>query len=89
MDLCLFVEKGDRELSRKAERNFDLDLLYTSRKLMKRNCGKFIGSIELIPAKVPILKFFDKFGKIEVRSLMTIDQYLVGCVRIPCLRLFR
>ena len=37
------------------------------RKLMRRKCRNFIrGDIELINAKVPILKFHDTFGGLEV-----------------------
>jgi len=66
MDLCLFVEKGPEELSKKNARKFDLDLLYEARRILIRECRNFVGRIELVPAKVPILKFFDRYGKIEV-----------------------
>ena len=33
----------------------------------RKDCHGYIsGNIELVPAKIPILKFFDQFGKIEV-----------------------
>ena len=66
MDLCLFVEKPNSPMSKKQEREFDAKLLTDARRIMNRQCNKFIGRIELIPAKVPILKFYDRFGKIEV-----------------------
>jgi len=66
MDLCLFVEKPDTPMSNKQHREFDTKLLSDARKIMKRQCKFIPGFIELIPAKVPILKFHDKFGNIEV-----------------------
>ena len=76
MDLCLFVEKGPEELSKKNARKFDLDLLYEARRILNRECRNFVGRIELVPAKVPILKFFDRlevltFIKSEMLSSLT------------------
>ena len=37
------------------------------RRLLRRNCGNFLDpNIELVPAKVPILKMYDRVGNIEV-----------------------
>jgi len=45
----------------------DKQWLSRVRGLLQRHCGHFIkGRIELINAKVPILKFFDKAGGLEV-----------------------
>ena len=35
----------------------------------RKDCHGYIsGNIELVPAKIPILKFYDQFGKIEVEA---------------------
>jgi len=45
----------------------DKQWLSRVRGLLQRHCGHFIkGRIELINAKVPILKFFDRAGGLEV-----------------------
>jgi len=65
VDMCLFLDRGvffpDKEK------------LASVRDLLRMNCSHFIaggnrwnGGIELIPAKIPILKFKDKFGNLEV-----------------------
>jgi len=58
VDMCLFPQGPARD---------DKSWLVETRKILKRKCGHFIrGNIELINAKVPILKFFDREGGIEV-----------------------
>jgi len=58
IDMCLFPQGfsvGDKQW------------LTMVRKLLQKHCRHFIrGGIELINAKVPILKFFDKEGRLEV-----------------------
>lgn len=58
IDMCLFPQGfsvGDKQW------------LTMVRKLLQKHCRHFIrGGIELINAKVPILKFFDREGRLEV-----------------------
>jgi len=65
VDMCLFLDRGvffpDKEK------------LISVKDLLRRHCSHFIaggnrwnGGIELIPAKIPILKFKDKVGNLEV-----------------------
>lgn len=58
IDMCLFPQGfsvGDKQW------------LTMVRRLLQKNCRHFIrGGIELVNAKVPILKFFDKEGRLEV-----------------------
>jgi len=59
VDMCLFPQ-GARGYQ-------DKQKLSIVRSLLRKHCSQFIrGHIELIPAKVPILKFQDKEGGLEV-----------------------
>jgi len=68
MDVCLFIDRSDyTDMSPKRAQQCDVALLANVRKLLRRFCGNYLSAnIELIPAKVPILKFYDRYGKIEV-----------------------
>ena len=58
MDICLITKHdvGD-----------EVSFLAQVRRLLKRKCGSFLNNdIELIPAKVPILKMYDDIGQIEI-----------------------
>jgi len=58
VDMCLFPCSYSAN---------DKHWLLTARRLLQQHCRHFIrGGIELIPAKVPILKFFDREGRLEV-----------------------
>lgn len=58
IDMCLFPQGPSMS---------DKQWLTQCRRLLERHCGHFIkGRIELINAKVPILKFFDRHGGLEV-----------------------
>jgi len=59
MDMCLFPHGADGFQ--------DKQKLNIVRRLLRHHCSHFIrGDIELIPAKVPILKFKDREGDLEV-----------------------
>jgi DNA polymerase sigma len=48
-------------------RGDDVSTLAQTRRLLKIKCGNFLDSdIELIPAKVPILKMYDKIGGLHI-----------------------
>ena len=68
MDLCLFIDQSDySSLSHKEAHKCDVNILSSVRKIIRRFCSEYISNqIELIPAKVPILKFYDRLGQIEV-----------------------
>jgi len=58
IDMCLFPH--DMFNDSKA-------FLSQARRILNKECRNFIkGGIELVPAKVPILKFFDREGRLEV-----------------------
>ena len=60
MDICVFAN------SDKHRKNL-ISFLADLRRLLKRKCGDFLHpNIELIHAKVPILKMFDQVNRIEI-----------------------
>ena len=66
MDICVFTyHEGDL-----------VRFLAQMRKLLRRKCDFLHHNIELVPAKVPILKFYDEVGKIEVDLSCANDQAL-------------
>lgn len=70
VDMCLFsdklTEKTEPSTARN-QQNHRKDFLCRVRNILKRRCGRFLShNIELVPAKVPILKFFDHAGNFEV-----------------------
>jgi len=66
MDICMYYNERNND----RDNGYDKDtfrFLGKVRKQIRRECGRFIsGNIELVPAKIPILKFYDHHGKIEV-----------------------
>ena len=58
MDMCIFPHGPSMN---------DKTWLNKVRIILKKQCRHFIrGNVELIPAKVPILKFYDSHGRLEV-----------------------
>lgn len=65
LDLCLFYDSESDNAKQKGRK--DVEMLARVRKILRAKCQKYIsGNMELIPAKVPILKFYDSFGHLEV-----------------------
>lgn len=60
LDMCLFPHEINMMMNSKGT-------LSLARRVMRKECRNFIkGDIELVPAKIPILKFFDAEGSLEV-----------------------
>ena len=58
MDMCIFPQGPAMN---------DKHWLNQVRNILRKQCRHFIrGNVELIPAKVPILKFYDSHGRLEV-----------------------
>ena len=61
MDICVFPTR-DKHCNKNS-----VAFLGELRRLLKRKCGHFLHSnIELIAAKVPILKMYDQVNQIEI-----------------------
>ena len=61
MDICVFTD------GRHGGKKDEISFLAQLRKLLKRKCGNFLhNNIELIAAKVPILKMYDQVNQIEI-----------------------
>ena len=59
MDICMF-QNGDRD-----KRDL-VQILAEARRLLRYQCQNFSNDMELIAAKVPILKIYDRHKKIEI-----------------------
>jgi len=71
LDICVFFDASSfgrsHSHNKKGYSKDEMKILADIRKVIRKDCHGYIsGNIELVPAKIPILKFFDQFGKIEV-----------------------